>query len=352
MKSKKLFAVMALTLGAAMSAHAGDWDGRWYFAPWMGANHNDGNRNTNDFSVLVGLGIGKYVAPNTAVDLCVDRVSRNRKLPYQGTWANDAVGLAVRYYFGDLNSWQPYLMAGVAADHHGASLKTATFGGNPRHDFGWNPALQVGVGLAHDYNSDVRFRVELAYRYDMDDNSQVTEDNYGDVMLNFGLMWGFGQAAAPPTPAPAAVTQTKTTEAPPPAAKPTPPPPAAPANVVIDLRGVNFRFDYPKKGEHDVSRAGLVEGSVALLDQAVDVLKRYPNVRVEVDGHTDSVGTDQYNQGLSERRAQIVYDYLTSHGVERSRLLGPKGFGESKPIDTNKTKEGRARNRRTELVVQ
>ncbi|HVK52920.1 MAG TPA: OmpA family protein, partial [Pseudoxanthomonas sp.] len=68
--------------------------------------------------------------------------------------------------------------------------------------------------------------------------------------------------------------------------------------------------------------------------------------------HTDSVGTDAYNQKLSERRAKAVYDYLTSNGVDAGRLVGPTGYGESRPIDTNDTKEGRARNRRTELNVQ
>ncbi len=61
---------------------------------------------------------------------------------------------------------------------------------------------------------------------------------------------------------------------------------------------------------------------------------------------------DAYNQKLSERRAQIVYDYLTTHGIDPSRITAVKGFGESQPIDTNATKEGRARNRRTELKVE
>ena len=352
MKSKKLCAVIALALGAATSAHAGDWDGRWYFAPWMGANHNDSSRNTDDFSFIIGAGIGKYVAPNTTVDVFVDRVSRHRDPPFTSNWANTAIGVSVRYYFGDEADWQPYIMAGVAADNHRANARSETFQGRPGGEYGWDPALQIGIGLAKSYNENIRFRTELAYRYDMDDNSQINEDNYGDVYLTLGLMWGSGQfTPPPPAPAAAATTTTTTTQqtSPPPRQAPAP---AAPEKVVIDLRGVNFRFDYPKKGEHDINKAGLVEGSIALLDQAVDVLKRYPDVRVEVDGHTDSVGTDEYNQGLSERRAQVVYDYLTSHGIAGSRLMGPKGFGESKPIDTNKTKEGRARNRRTELVVQ
>ena len=88
-------------------------------------------------------------------------------------------------------------------------------------------------------------------------------------------------------------------------------------------------------------------------DYVADCLrKRYPELRVEVAGHTDQCGKDSYNQGLSERRAQIVADYLTAHGISADRITGVKGFGESQPIDTNSTKEGRARNRRTELNVQ
>jgi OOP family OmpA-OmpF porin len=91
---------------------------------------------------------------------------------------------------------------------------------------------------------------------------------------------------------------------------------------------------------------------VAILDEAISILGKYPELKVAVAGHTDSVGDEAYNQGLSERRARTVYDYLTGHGIGAARLVGPQGFGESKPIDSNDTKEGRARNRRTELDVQ
>jgi len=102
---------------------------------------------------------------------------------------------------------------------------------------------------------------------------------------------------------------------------------------------VNFDFD----------KATLRPDAVAILSEATQILNRYPDLKVEVAGHTDSVGTDAYNQKLSERRAKTVYDYLTNNGVSASRLLGPVGYGESRPIDTNDTAEGRAKNRRTEL---
>jgi len=131
-------------------------------------------------------------------------------------------------------------------------------------------------------------------------------------------------------------------------------PDGCPQKVVIDLRGVNFKFDRPKKGEKDIapSLAEPTKDSLAILDQTVDTLKRYPQVRVLVAGHTDNVGTAAYNQSLSERRAKIVYDYLIAHGIDQSRLDPPVGYGLTKPIDTNDTAEGRARNRRTELDVQ
>ncbi len=92
--------------------------------------------------------------------------------------------------------------------------------------------------------------------------------------------------------------------------------------------------------------------SIAILDQAVEVLQRNPDVKVELDGYTDSIGTDAYNQKLSERRAKIVHDYLVAHGVNASQLTGVVGFGETNPVAPNDTKDGRARNRRTEMKVE
>jgi OOP family OmpA-OmpF porin len=125
-------------------------------------------------------------------------------------------------------------------------------------------------------------------------------------------------------------------------------PDGCPVPLTIDLRGVNFDFD----------KATLRPDAVAILDQAVEILGNHPQMRVEVAGHTDSIGTEQYNQGLSDRRARAVYDYLTSHGVDPGRMSGPTGYGELRPIAPNTNEDGtdnpvgRARNRRTELNIQ
>ncbi|MGH8113698.1 MAG: TonB-dependent receptor, partial [Rhodanobacteraceae bacterium] len=144
----------------------------------------------------------------------------------------------------------------------------------------------------------------------------------------------------------------------PPATPPPPPPPPEaapppPQKVVIDLLGVNFKFDRPKPGETNIDPTlkPPASESIAILSQAVDTLNRYPQVQVEIDGYTDSKGSEKYNQGLSERRANIVDQYLTSHGIDASRITAVKGFGESDPIDTNATAAGRQRNRRVEFKV-
>ncbi|MEW6166128.1 MAG: OmpA family protein [Pseudomonadota bacterium] len=106
------------------------------------------------------------------------------------------------------------------------------------------------------------------------------------------------------------------------------------------LRGVNFEFD----------SARLTPEALEILDGVAETLQAYPNVRVDVEGHTDYIGTDAYNQGLSERRAIAVKDYLVEKGIEADRM-NPVGYGESQPIDTNETVEGREKNRRVELDV-
>ncbi|HLS83036.1 MAG TPA: OmpA family protein, partial [Arenimonas sp.] len=87
-----------------------------------------------------------------------------------------------------------------------------------------------------------------------------------------------------------------------------------------------------------------------VLDQVAQTLKEYDQTLIEVAGHTDSVGSDAYNQKLSERRAQAVADYLISRGVSGTRLM-VIGAGESHPVASNETEAGRAENRRVELTI-
>ncbi|MFP5381950.1 MAG: OmpA family protein [Gammaproteobacteria bacterium] len=115
----------------------------------------------------------------------------------------------------------------------------------------------------------------------------------------------------------------------------------APAPRTLTLEGVNFDNDSAK----------LRSDAIAILDAAAATLKEWGEVKVEVAGHTDSVNSDAYNQDLSQRRADAVRAYLVDKGIAAERLTA-KGYGEANPVADNDSAEGRARNRRVELVPQ
>jgi OmpA-OmpF porin, OOP family len=115
-----------------------------------------------------------------------------------------------------------------------------------------------------------------------------------------------------------------------------------PIEVGLTVRLKNIYFDFDK--------TTLKSESFVELDKVVDFLKRNSSVSIEISGHTDSKGSDSYNENLSQGRSQAVVDYLISQGIDSSRLEA-HGYGESKPIDSNDTEAGRANNRRVEFTV-
>ena len=127
-------------------------------------------------------------------------------------------------------------------------------------------------------------------------------------------------------------------EAPPP--PPPPPPPPAPVHKKVELQADTY-FDFNK--------ATLKPAGKEKIDDVVREMKANPSVKALVEGHTDSIGSEAYNQKLSERRANAVADYMESQGIDSSRIT-TKGWGKTKPIASNKTKEGRAQNRRVEIT--
>ncbi|MCB0451238.1 MAG: OmpA family protein, partial [Confluentibacter sp.] len=105
---------------------------------------------------------------------------------------------------------------------------------------------------------------------------------------------------------------------------------------------------YAKTILFDTGKSSIKPQSEKVLADIVAILKEYPNAKFTVEGHTDSVGSEKTNQSLSEARALSVKEYLVANGVDEFRLSS-KGYGESKPIDSNKTAAGRANNRRVEI---
>ena len=168
----------------------------------------------------------------------------------------------------------------------------------------------LGVGLGSDHATD----------------GEIAGAAVGGTLAGGALGWLVGHY----------ICEEKVAEAPP----PPPPPPPAPVHKKVELQADTY-FDFNK--------ATLKPAGKEKIDDVVREMKANPSVKALVEGHTDSIGSEAYNQKLSERRANAVADYMESQGIDSSRIT-TKGWGKTKPIASNKTKEGRAQNRRVEIT--
>lgn len=377
MNKKLLCAAMLAGLSWAQAASAQEFDDRWYLTGSAGYNVQDDDRRTEN-TPFVTLGLGKFISPNWSVD---------GELNYQNpsfdggvVGANDDLnwsqyGLSVdlrRHFISEGRGWNPYVVAGLG--YQRSEEEYASAGPvSPLDRKDGNFAAKLGVGLQTTFEKRIAVRAELAMRADFDDSSiaaesglaqgsqyphQQEESFFGDVLASVGVVIPLGPAPSAPVPVAPEVApncadldddgdgvNNCNDKCPGSQAGQTIGPDGCPVAVAIDLKGVNFNFD----------KSTLRPDAVAILSEATEILKRYPDLRVEVAGHTDQCGKDAYNQSLSERRAKAVYDYLTTNGVDAGRLTGPIGYGESRPLEDM----GQAfpackseKNRRTELNVQ
>ena len=122
--------------------------------------------------------------------------------------------------------------------------------------------------------------------------------------------------------------------------------PNTPMGATVDARGC---WTFEARLLFDFNSAEIKPEAYPMLDEASDILKKNPELNVQIDGHTDNVGPAAYNMKLSERRAQATMDYFIRRGIDARRLM-IKGFGFTKPAASNDTEEGRAKNRRVELT--
>ena len=261
--------------------------------------------------------------------------------------------LTAQYHFNPLGRMRPYVGAGLGyAQFSGERPAGLSLGSS------WGPAAVAGIDLG----VTQRFFVNLSARWvNVESKVKLNGDRVGDVALDpmiysLNLGYRFGATAAPAVVAIAAIAAI----APAVVAKPLAPldsdgdgvidpndlcpdtprgtrvgPQGCPCDLTLKL---NFAFD----------SSALTDSDKAQLDAAVAELKRLNWTSGVIEGHTDSIGSDAYNQKLSERRAATVREYLIAQGIAESRMA-PTGFGESQPVADNKTAEGRAENRRVVL---
>lgn len=257
--------------------------------------------------------------------------------------------------------FSPYFgigVGGVRTDLKGAN-QTST-----------DPFADIGVGFMKYFDvagTDLALRGDLRYRtifVDEDAFGGSSQDNVSEPVLKVGFVVPLGSRPKAPEPVK-------------PAPAPAPCPdsdkdgvcdaadlcPETPKGMVVDVKGcpVSAKTDAgPAKRKFDdvhfaFDRSDLTDYAQALLDGAAKVInelaRKYPALKVDVTGHTDSEGTDGYNLGLSERRAIAVKHYLLRKGVDANRIT-TQAYGEARPKATNDTEEGRALNRRSEVMTR
>ena len=357
---KKNILCCALLAAAAMaqSATAQDFDDRWYLTGGVGMNLQDSDRDTKDVPFAT-IGFGKFITPNWSID---------GELNYQNPRFNNSellfsqygATIDARYHFiKEGRNWWPYIRAGVGAQRVEEEFDAFPSVNSPGQREDTNLTAMLGVGLQADYDR-YAMRVEIGKRHAFDDTSVVSprSDNFGDVLGSVTLLVKLGDLATVVTPETPVAQQTCADldddgdgvnncddKCPNSAAGQAIGPDGCPVPLTIDLKGVNFDFD----------RDTLRPDSIVILDEAVVILQKYPQLRFELAGHTDECGSDEYNQGLSERRARVVYDYLANAGIDAARMVGPSGYGESRPLENLGDDFPGCKsetNRRTELNVQ
>jgi OOP family OmpA-OmpF porin len=360
MNKKLLCAALLGSLGMAQAASAQEFDDRWYVSGSTGVNFQDNDRGTED-SLFGTLGFGKFLNPNLSLEAELNYQNPDKSINPNLWWSQYGVSVDARYHFRNADSkWWPYVRGGVGYQRHEEEYDAFPNPNSPGQHEDSNLALNLGAGLQFDFGR-VDLRTEVGTRVDFDDQQARIgnqEDMFTDLLASVGMTIALGpEPVAPVAPAPAPQqtcadmdddgdgVNNCNDKCPGSQAGQTIGPDGCPVPVSIDLKGVNFDFD----------KSTLRPDAVAILNEAVEILKRYPDLRVEVAGHTDLCGTDAYNQSLSERRAKAVYDYLTGNGVDGGRLAGPVGYGESRPLEqTAQTLPGckSETNRRTELNAQ
>ena len=347
--------IAAILACASFSAWAQDYEFAsepWHITYQIGGANWDNDRRSTDGDVWNVFGFGRFLTDNFSADLewdefdgMLDNSIVQAAVPgaTDRRWSTTTWSLNGRYFFGDGN-WRPYLLGGLAmVDHTNVVSQDSNLGFN------------YGGGIQGKLAKHWSARAQLMWRRDGDGDTIPTHSSYTDLYFSVGVNFDFGGTAPPPPP-------------PPPPAAPPPKPenpdldgdgvpnerdkcPNTRPGAVVDLDGCEVEAVIELQGVHfDFDKATLRPEAKVILNEAAALLEKHERVVVEVAGHTDSVGTDAYNQGLSERRANAVRDYLVEKGIRASRLTA-RGYGESRPVASNDTDAGRQENRRVELVV-
>lgn len=321
MKHGILLGMLTLTATSAAGAAPDVPDPRWYLSPMVGYLHTDSDRDAKDGPTGY-VGLGTPVTKHINLELNVQ--GTNVDQDGTGQYEFRGAGVSALGFVSRNPRFSPYLVVGSTA------LRTKRDGSGMGANNGasTNPTAEVGGGFFSRVYRDTSLRADVRRRTVFDNDTIRGESRFDDWIASVGVAIPLGAAPSEPPPPVAAAEPA-----------PAPAPQAVKETVILD--GVNFCFDCDQ----------LSPQAKGILDtNARKVIDANMQNNIELAGHTDSIGTEEYNADLSQRRVDSVRTYLVEQGVDGGRLSA-KGYGESQPIADNGTSEGRARNRRVEVRV-
>jgi OmpA-OmpF porin, OOP family len=343
---------MLCALSAPLVAAASDV-GRSYITPQVGVLRTDSDRPTDRWNALGGLAFGKHLSDGWSAELALNGTRLQSDIDGIPDLSLYGASVDVLRVFGRENAFAPYVGIGAGV------LDNQFTPGRGEQD----AMAQVSIGAfwrLWENNSGSRslaLRPDFKARYDDAHSAGHLLDYIGTLGLQYS--WG---SPPPPPPAPAPVAEPAP---PPPPAVPPPPAdtdgdgvtddrdrcPGTPRGVAVDADGCPQKGSITLEGvTFEYNSATLQASSLYALDAVAEGLKKYPRLKVEMQGHTDSKGPDSYNLTLSQKRADAVREHLLSRGVPSSQITA-KGYGEGQPIADNATDAGRAQNRRVVMFV-
>ena len=303
---KKFFS-LSLVLSSMLFAANNQFE----ITPQIGGSwHVDNQRMADDIDLSYGLKAGARVAPDVLLELGYDWITHaEQSIPNAKTSFN-------RYYMNlvkEFEVWQsvsPYILGGVGYEdvsNNSQSLDSAPFG-------------QYGVGLRWEAFEYLHFKTELRHLMSFDGRSDVV------AMLGFSIPFGTYGAQQVAVAEEAKEVVVEETQEP----------------VLSHIHTFNVEFP---------SDSAVVDPAYyPEIQDFAKYMEQNPEKTAVINGHTDSTGSAAYNQKLSEKRAVSVKNEIVKQGISSERLEA-KGYGEEKPIASNKTREGRQKNRRVEAEV-
>ncbi len=323
MKKNMSYLALAATLAVSLSASADDeaYKGSWYALPGISYNWTDSDLKAKD-DVGGFLRIGKEISQNWDVQLGGSYASVDGNT--DGKYKQTLLGVDVLYMFSR-EKLRPFLLAGIGYAHNKTDYSTLNAS---KDSFMGN----LGVGVQYLVTDNIGLQADLREVWsqaEVGTTGATDSKTVANTVLNFGAIFRFGAPAAPvlepvaaPAPAPV-VAEPAPAPAPEPVAAPTPAPVCKPKVETITIQSEAL-FDFDKS---------TIKGKYSqVLEEVAAKIKEHNDVEfVIVTGHTDRIGTDAYNQKLSQRRAGAVKKYLASHGVRDVRIKA-EGIGESEPI--------------------